>query len=80
MMKVWLSLLKFGEFGEFTFFAKLSSSTTSYLVMASLDKICQTLCCQIDLFAVSPNFSHAKLSLFKGYDYVFSTSGDPVAI
>ena len=29
-----------------------------------LDKIYQTLCCQIDCYAVLPHFSHAKLSSF----------------
>ena len=29
-----------------------------------LDKIHQTLCCQIDCYEVSPNFSYAKLLSF----------------
>ena len=61
-----LAWLKFDELGEFAYFAKRSSSkvSSSPIFADILDKIHQTLCCQINCYAVLPNFSLAKLSSF----------------
>ena len=58
-----LEWLKFGKFGEFTYFAKLCSSKASCLIFAHiLDKFTKLYAVKlIAITVVSPNFNHAKL-------------------